>query len=351
MSNITLEKPHTSLYEQYAEYVGDRRILVVDDEAGVRKSLALYLQRCGFQVDEAENGSAARDMLEQGDYFLVITDITMPGMNGLELLMFIKGLDRSVDVVMITGHMNIEFAIEAMKKGAFDYLKKPFMLEEVRSAIIRVLDKEVLTRKSIELERLKERQRSQEDKLKETMTALARAIDGRSSYTGKHSERVSAYSAQIGLELGLPEEEQKRLVLGAKLHDIGKITIPDYILDKPGPLTREEMDIMKTHPAKGAELIQDLPSLMGIIDIVRHHHENNDGTGYPDGLTRDEIPYLARIVKIADYYDAITSTRPYRKPMSREKAVEILLEEVRNGRVEEEFVHALFSRLKIPVHV
>jgi putative nucleotidyltransferase with HDIG domain len=162
-----------------------------------------------------------------------------------------------------------------------------------------------------------------------------------------HSERVSEYSVMIGSELSLPEEEIKLIRLGARLHDIGKIATPEYILNKEGPLTKEEYEIIKEHPAKGAEMMRPISSLQSITDIIRHHHENMDGTGYPDGLRDHAIPFHARIVKIGDYYDAITSTRPYRKPMSPERAAEILLEESKRERVEGDFVNALLSQLKL----
>ncbi len=339
--------PLLNLFSSYAEYIGNRKILLVDDEQGVRKSLSLYLARCGFKVDEAENGLQAKDFLSSEDYFLVITDITMPEMDGLDLLKYIKTLDREMDVVMITGHMNIEFAIDAIKKGAFDYLKKPFMLEDVSTTITRILEKQTLKMKSLELERLKERQTVENRQLTEFMTALANVIDAKSTFTMQHSERVSEYSVRIATELALPEKEINLIALGARLHDVGKIATPDYILNKDGPLTKEEYDIIKEHPWRGAELIKPITSLQNIVDIVRHHHENNDGTGYPDGLEGDHIPFHARIVKIADYYDAVTSTRPYRKPMSQEQAAELLRDEAEKKRVEGEFVNALLTQMDL----
>ena len=347
----TTIQAHTEMtngpFTPYQDVIQTRKILIVDDELGVRKSLGLYLSKTGFSVEEAENGLAAKEILKRDEYFLVITDITMPGMSGLDLLVFIQSLDREMDTVMITGHMGIDFAIDAIKRGAFDYLKKPFLLEDVRTTVLRVLEKQVLKRKSIELERLKERQKIQSKNLTEFMIILANIIDAKSPFTRVHSERVSEYSLLIAREIGLPEDELEHIALGAKLHDIGKLGTPDYILNKDGPLTKDEYETIKEHPKKGAELIEPISSLKHITDIIHYHHENLDGSGYPDGLVGEEIPLHARIVKIADYWDAITSTRPYRKPMSHDKAMEILRSEATNNKVEFDLVNALFSRISL----
>jgi putative nucleotidyltransferase with HDIG domain len=252
--------------------IGERKILVVDDEKVVRKSLSLYLTRIGFNVVEAENGVEAKNLLEEEDvYFLVFTDITMPEMNGLDLLNHITELEREIDVVMITGHMNIEYAINAIKKGAFDYLKKPFLLESVHATLMRVLEKQSLKRKSIELELLKERQRTEGKNLTEFMIMLANIIDAKSPHTLEHSERVSEYSVEIGKKIGLSEDELKLIALGAKLHDIGKLGTPDYILHKNGPLTEEEYEIIKEHPSKGAEMGAPISSWKSSIEITHYH--------------------------------------------------------------------------------
>ncbi|MFH2002290.1 MAG: HD domain-containing phosphohydrolase [Planctomycetota bacterium] len=339
-----------TVYDPFAAFrdnIDEQRILLVDDEKVIRQSLRIFLEGLDFQVDEASNGLEAQKLLDSNDYFLVFTDITMPHMNGLDLLMYITTMEKEMDVVMITGHMNIDYAINAIKKGAFDYLKKPFLLEHVQATIMRVLEKQALKRKTIELERLKERQKIESKNLTEFMIMLANVIDAKSQFTREHSERVSEYSVMIGRKIGLDEDAIKRIALGAKLHDIGKMGTPDYILNKNGPLTDEEYNIIKEHPGKGAELIKPISSLKEIIDIIHHHHESNDGSGYPCGLKGHEISLNARIVKIADYYDAITSNRPYRKPMSREKAAEILRAEARNNRVEKDFVEAFLEQVSL----
>lgn len=341
----TKEETIQDPFAPFRDHIDDQGILLVDDEKVIRQSLRIFLEGLNLRVDEASNGLEAQKLLEVNDYFLVFTDITMPHMNGLDLLMYITTMEKEMDVVMITGHMNIDYAINAIKKGAFDYLKKPFLLEHVQATIQRVLEKQALKRKTLELERLKERQKIEAKNLTEFMIMLANVIDAKSQFTREHSERVSEYSVMIGRKIGLDEEMINRIALGAKLHDIGKMGTPDYILNKNGPLTDEEYAIIKEHPGKGAELIKPISSLTEIIDIIHHHHECLDGSGYPCGLKGDEISVNAKIVKIADYYDAITSNRPYRKPMSREKAAEILREEVKNHRIEKDFLEAFLEEV------
>ena len=332
---------------QYRDILNKQKILLVDDEKGIRKSLGIFLSRNGFMVDEAENGEEAQEMLEKHNYFLVFTDITMPRMDGIDLTTYIIELKREIDVIIITGHRNIDFAIKAIKMGAFDYMTKPFMLDEVQSTIRKVLEKQTLKKKSIELELLKVRRKTEEKYLTEFMIMLAKLIDAKSPFTRQHSERVSEYSVQIARHIGLDEEEITQIALGARLHDIGKMGTPDYILNKDGPLTDDEYDTIKEHPKKGAELIQPLSSLEKARDIIHYHHENLDGSGYPDGLVGEEVPLHARIVKIADYWDAITSTRPYRQPMSREKAASILLKEAETNRVDPILVDALLCQVNM----
>jgi putative two-component system response regulator len=326
-------------------YYRNKKILIVDDEKGIRTSLKLYLESTGFLAEEAKNGEDALGLLQDNHYFLCLTDITMPCMGGIELLEHVKKMNREVDVVMITGHMDIDYAIDAIKQGAFDYFKKPFLFEDLRVTIMRVIEKQTLRRKSLELERLKERQHIETKNLAEFMIALAGIIDAKSPYTRQHSDRVSMFSKKIAELINLDEGEIQRISLGAKLHDIGKIGTPEYILDKAGPLSDEEFEIIKQHPAKGADLIGPISSLKDLTDIIHFHHEDLDGTGYPEGLQGNDIPLAPRIVRIADYWDAITSHRPYRKPMSYEKATSILRSES-NKKVDGDLLQIFFDYLE-----
>ncbi|MFH0946552.1 MAG: HD domain-containing phosphohydrolase [Planctomycetota bacterium] len=340
--------------------MSDRKsILIVDDEDAIRQSLAGFLRQSGYpDVIEAKNGQEALNALEQRRFFLVITDISMPIIGGLELLARIRRDYRQTDVAVITGHLELDFAIQAIKNGAFDYFKKPFRFEEVISTIKRVEEKQYLERRSLELELLRERRMQEEMHLKEFLLALAQIIDMKSRYTLEHSDRTSKISRLMAERCGLSRDEVERISLGARLHDVGKMAVPDCILDKPGALTPEEFATMKAHSARGAELCQPISCLAPVVPMIRWHHENLDGTGYPDGLKGDQIPLDARIVRIADYWDAITSKRSYRSPMSDDDAIRIIQQECNAKRLDTELCRSLFEsvraglvdRLLVPAH-
>lgn len=321
-----------------------RKVLIVDDEEGIRHTLARFLQQSGFRdVLEAGSGEQALDLLEENDCFIVITDISLPAMSGLELLAKIRKSYPRTDVAVITGHLEIDYAIQAIKNGAFDYFRKPFRFDEVLNTIQRVIEKQYLEARSRELELLDERRRVEESHLKDMMLAMARIIDMKSRYTREHADRVSKFSVLICREIGLTREETERIALGASLHDIGKLGVPDCILDKPAQLTPEEYEIVKEHPGRGADLCMHIQCLTPVMPMIRWHHENLDGSGYPDRLKGDAIPLGARIVRIADYWDAITSNRSYRRPMATEQAMKTLELECAQHRLDSDLTRTLFQ--------
>lgn len=324
-----------------------RSLLIVDDEEGVRDSLASFLRMSGFPtVVCASNGREALERLRSQSFFLVITDISMPGLSGIELLARIRSDYPGTDVAVITGHLDVDFAIQALKCGAYDYFRKPFRFEEVLNTVRRVEEQQELRRRSRELELLKERRRAEDEHLKELMITLAKAIDMKSPYTREHSERCSRIAALIAERIGLTRAEVERVALGARLHDIGKLGTPDCILDKAGRLTDEEFGKIREHPLRGAELLQNIPCLAPVVSMIRWHHENMDGTGYPDGLVGQQIPLDARIVRVSDYWDAITSYRSYRDPMSVPAAIKTIEAEVENRRLDGDLVRVLFDCVK-----
>ncbi len=282
----------------------------------------------------------------RGSYFLVITDISMPSVTGLELLAIVRKEHPDTDVAVITGQLEVDFAIQALKNGAFDYFHKPFRFDQVLATIERVRHKQFLEQRSIELELLKERNRSDQTHLQELMLALAHIIDLKSAYTREHSDRVSKIAVMLGRRLELSQAELERIALGASLHDIGKLGCPDCILNKPGALTRGEYEIIQQHPGSGADLCQHVSSLRPVVPMIRWHHENLDGSGYPDGLKGDAIPLEARIVRIADYWDAITSHRSYRNPMTPQQASATIESEAELGRLDPVLTKHLFEYLK-----
>lgn len=322
-------------------------LLIVDDEEAIRGSLAEFLREKGVvDVVEARNGDEALEILDQRSFPLVITDISMPGTGGLDLLAWINENRSETDVAVITGHAELDYAVQAIKNGAFDYFKKPFRLDEVFSTVEKVFEKQYLQHRSLELQKLKERQIIEERHLKEFMLALARIIDMKSPYTREHSDRTAKIAVLIARENDLSQTEVDLIGLGAQLHDIGKLGVSDCILDKPGPLTSDEYNQMKEHPGRGADLCQHISCLKPVVPTIRWHHENLDGSGYPDGLVGEEIPTEARIVRIADYWDAITSHRSYRKPMPVSNALKVMEGEAAAGKLDSVFCDTLFRCIR-----
>jgi putative two-component system response regulator len=301
------------------------RILIVDDETHIRKSLGLFLSKKGYEVAEASDALGALDQMRRSNFFLVLSDISMPQMDGIALLHKIKELHPDTDVILITGNVELDYAIQALREGAFDYFKKPFYFDEVLFTIERLKEKRLLVRKALELERLKEKQRVEQKAMLDTTLGLAQAVEEKDRYTKGHIERVARYVLLLAEKIGYPSEKIELLRYAALLHDIGKIAIPEEILTKTGKLTESEFLVIRNHPDMACRILAPISFLRAIIPAVRHHHENYDGTGYPDRVKGEEIPFEARMLKIADYFDAVTSARPYRKPLSYEEAVGLMV--------------------------
>src|SRR5215212_7801495 len=311
------------------------RLLVADDDAAVRSVLAEML--CAEYESEAV-GSAeeALGLLESGEFQLVLSDIAMPGMSGLELIPRVRELSPDTLVVVVSGSQEIESAVEALRAGAFDYVVKPFDLEHIRFAVRRALEHQRLlaAKRGYEtyLERMIEQRteeldsalRSCECSYRMTLKALVAALEARDSETHGHSERVVNFSLRLGQELGLDAEQMRSLEFGSLLHDIGKIGVPDAILRKPAKLTEEEWVLMREHPLHGQKILRGIEFLEGAARVVAQHHEKWDGSGYPLGLRDEEIDLNARIFSVADAFDAITSDRVYRRGRTyKEAAVEL----------------------------
>src|SRR6476646_10398763 len=307
--------------------------LIVDDEPRLRQVLVHLMRNDGFTCLEAGNGEEALEHLQQTPISLVMSDLRMPKMDGLELLRRVRGRWPDTAVVMITAVADVEVAVSCLAIGAMDYLTKPFHLEEVRARVAQALEKRrlVVENRGYQ-ETLEEKVAVQARRLEELFLAsiqsLAEALEVKDPYTRGHSVRVSHYSVMIARELGLEGELLRQVELGGHVHDIGKIGVREDVLNKPGKLTDAEYEHIMTHPVVGwrilAPLLGDTPVA---LNIVRSHHERVDGTGVPDGMRGDGIPLEARIVAIADSLDAMTSGRPYRgAEMSFEKALRELEE-------------------------
>ena len=311
----------------------------MDDDVSARKLLAIMLEEAGVQCETAACAEEALGVLDARPPDAALVDLQMPSVSGMELLNKVRSLYPSLAFLMVTGVDDIRVGIEAMKKGADDYLVKPLQLEVVMASLERALSKKRLEqevenyRTHLEeivgqrTEQLNSAQLQIERSYEDTLEALGAAIDLRDSETAGHSKRVAIYAATIAKELRATEQELKTIARGAWLHDIGKLATPDAILLKPGPLTHEEWRIMRRHAETGYELVQRIPFLASAAEIVLSHHERWDGSGYPQGLKGADIPFGARIFAVADTLDAMTSDRPYRSALSFEEAQE----EIRRG--------------------
>jgi len=300
------------------------RVLIVDDEAEVRAVLRDLLSD-GHDCGEAASAEEALNLLHATPYDLVISDITMSGMSGLEMIPHVKVVSPEAVIIMISGVQTIESAIHALRLGAFDYLMKPFDLRQAEAAVSRALGHHELIvakrRYENELEELVAQRTSEldealgslENAYRSTLKALTAALEARDSETHGHSERVVTFSLRLGREYGLSAKEMKALEFGSLLHDIGKIGVPDAILRKPSKLTDEEWVRMREHPMHGQSILRGIKFLEGAARVVAQHHEKWDGSGYPLGLVGNDIDVCARIFAVADAFDAITSDRVYRK--------------------------------------
>lgn len=324
---------------------GNARLLIVDDEESVR-SLLYDLLCDSYQCDVAGCGEEAIGLVDSKSYNVVLSDIMMPGMSGIELLERIKSDQPDTPVIMVSANHDTRRAVGALRQGAYDYIVKPFELEEVELSVQRALEHQRLVTENrvyqTQLEQLVEARtdelRLANDFLQEkstklaemvselsrtyrsTLGALAMALDARDAETRGHSERVVAFSLRLGVQIGLSKEELTNLERGALLHDVGKIGVRDAILLKPAPLTAEEWLEMKLHPEFGRAILAQVPFLKPAIPVVAEHHERWDGLGYPNGLKQGEIDIKARVFAVADCIDAVTSDRPYRKAASFETA-------------------------------
>ena len=312
----------------------DRRCLVVDDEPRLRQVLVRLMEADGFACTEAGTGTEALALLARDPVPLVITDLRMPQMDGIELLRHVRVRHPDTAVVMITAVADVEVAVRCLASGAMDYLTKPFHLEEVRARVRQAMEKRrlVLENRGYQ-ERLEEKVTAQARRLEDlffaSIQSLAQALEVKDSYTRGHSNRVSQYSVVIARTLGLDDDTVRQIELGGHVHDIGKIGVREAVLNKQGKLTEDEYRHIMTHPMVGWEilrpLLQDAPLALA---IVRSHHERVDGTGIPDRLVGPQIPLAARIAAVADSLDAMTSGRPYR---SRSMSLGEALAEIRRS--------------------
>ena len=294
------------------------RCLVVDDEPRLRRILVRLMRANGFIVDEASNGYEAITQMEAHPSTLILTDIEMPKMNGLSLLRELRSRWPDAAVMMISGNGDVQTAVSCLSVGALDYLTKPFHMDEVRARITSVLERRRLVLENREYQtRLEQIVQAQAHRIEQQflggVQALAEALEAKDPYTHGHSVRVSQYATAIARRLDLPMNVVRAVTLGSRLHDIGKIGVREDILTKPARLTLQEYAHVMTHPIVGWRILSAMVfDQTELLNIVRYHHERMDGAGLPDGIMGTDIPLEARIVSVADSFDAMTSGRRYR---------------------------------------
>ena len=331
------------------------RVLIVDDEPAACKLLALLLTEADFECKTALTGAEALRLLENDNRDAIVCDLNMPGMTGMELLAEVRRRWPQVAFLVATGLDDVRAGVLAMKSGADDYLVKPLHADLVIASLHRALQKKRLEQEvegyRLHLEEMvAERTKQIEAALKlversyeDTLEALGAAIDLRDAATEGHSRRVCRFALEIAKAMGLSEAQHKTIAMGAYLHDIGKLALPDGILLKPGPLTTEERVFMQQHVQTGYDLVKQIPFLADASELVRTHHERYDGSGYLRGLKAEQIPIGARIFAVADSLDAITSDRPYRRALPFEDAFRIIHSE--SGRLYDPQVSTAFFTL------
>lgn len=314
------------------------RVLIVDDEKSIRLTLAEFLRKEGHEVETAEEVDQALVLLIKTDFDLVITDIIMPRISGIELLQKIRQSKPDTQVIIMTGEPTVETAVKAVQAGAYDYISKPIVKNMLIKVVTQALHlKDVTDKKKIledmnkkyrrNLENLvEERTKDLHDSMQSTIMVLASMVTLRDAYTAGHQMRVGNLAAEIGKEMDLPQGMIEGLRVTGYLHDIGKVTLPAEILAKPGKITKLEFEIIKTHAAQGYEILKDIRLPWPIADVIYQHHERKDGSGYPDGLKNEEIMMEARVLIVADVVEAMSSHRPYRTSLGIEAALQEIRE-------------------------
>ncbi len=295
----------------------EQTILLIDDDA-LTIRIARKMFEGIYRMDAVQSGEEALTYLNDHRPDLILLDLHMPGMDGHRVMQILKEKEeiREIPVIFLTADDEAESEVQGFQEGAMDFIKKPFVKEVAMQRIQRILELDHL-RKHLQSE-VEAQTRKVEMMSLQTVRALANAIDAKDSYTIGHSERVSEYAALIAKELGWDEDETDNLRFKALLHDVGKIGVPDSILNKPTRLSDMEYDVIKTHSGMGADILSTVTVIPGADQVARHHHERYDGKGYPDGLAGENIPFEARIVGVADAYDAMSSDRCYRKALTKE---------------------------------
>jgi putative two-component system response regulator len=308
------------------------RILVVDDNPMVSNLLEQVLRAEGHHVSVVSDGLEALANVALHAPDLILLDLDLPGLHGYEVCRRLKAnpATRLIPIVIVTARCDAGDRVDAWDLGADDFLTKPFRLAEVTARC----------RSLLRIKRLID----ERDSAEAVVFALARAVEAKSPYTHGHAGRVRSYALALAEAVDVAPEDRVLLGKGALLHDIGKISVPDAILEKPGRLTVEEYDLIKDHTRQGAHIVEPLHSMRDVVPLIRWHHERLDGAGYPDGLRGDQLPHLVRILSVADVFDSLASDRPYRTRMPFELCLDLLRDTAIGGGLDPDLVDH-FSRI------
>jgi len=309
------------------------RILVVDDNPDMMKIMCELLATRGYEVIAVSDAVQAENEILQNPPDLILSDVIMPGKSGYELCREIKEnpATRLIPFVLITGLSDREDKLHGIEAGADDFLNKPIFAEELFARVKSLVKLKEFT--------------DELETAESVLCTLGRSVESRDPYTEGHCERLAQHASDLGRHLGLDEESIVALRRGGYLHDLGKISVPDEILKKGTNLTPEEWVIMRQHPVTGENICRPLKSLRLVLPIIRNHHEHCDGSGYPDGLCRNEIPLLARILQVVDVYDALRTARSYKPALTHERAMQTMMEEARSGLWDPDLTSQFFTML------
>lgn len=310
------------------------KVLVVDDKLDTLLLLRDLLSSRGYEVITATEADEAAQKVHSEKPDLVLLDVVMPGRSGYELCRELKEdpFTRLIPVVMITGLSDRDDRVRGIEAGADDFLSKPVYPEELFARVKSLLKLKEFT--------------DELENAESVLVALALGIESRDPYTGNHCERLAHYASDLGQHIGLDTDSIIALKRGGYLHDLGKVSIPDEILKKGTRLTPEEWELMKQHPVIGESICRPLKSFRNVLPIIRHHHEHWDGSGYPDQLKHYNIPLLARILQVADVYDALRTARPYKPALTHDEAERTMMAEAQDGLWDPELVPEFFTMLK-----
>jgi putative two-component system response regulator len=339
-------------------------IMIVDDEKMITTTLStmfkLMLKQNVIAYNDVNQALESKE-LEENKVDLIISDFMMPKMNGLEFLKNVKEKCPDTVTILLTGYADKENAIKSINEvGLYYYLEKPWnnndLIKVVKNGLEKKELKDDLKKKYKELEEsndeitrlyelLKHDYNKETESTKNLVITLANVIEAKDKYTDGHTRRVGTISKMLGEKLGLSEEKLNYLEISGIIHDIGKVGVPESILDKPGKLTDEEYEIIKKHSEIGETILRPLGSLKECLQPIRHHHEKLNGSGYPDGISGDDITIETRIIGVADIFDALYSDRPYRDKLPMSSVKEIIMKDTVNGCLDEKVVGALFDMI------